>query len=605
MRATEKYIPIQRLVDRIDYHYASVTESIVKLQRDGSVCPERLQTLADERTKAFVELAQHYLPDLSHQTLANTWQEVRGQIREIFLRKEDRCRTLQFRLTDVESLRTSLEAERQELRAQFEKARRDYCSKNGNVHKVLREDRQVVVCLAEISRIDKQIEVALNQLDIAKSEAEKKLPGYEASKLFQYLQERHFGTPQYRERGIERRWDRWLAKLIDYGKSKKSFDFLNDTPDQLSELIDQKRDHYKSLLGKLEQSRSVALKKFGLSKQKRLHEKLGIQLRQAEEQLDSARQQEHVLGSELCEIESIQGEYYFQAIEIYRKFLQKLDPEILRVYSECTESPIDDQICARARKINLDIDAESNRANDRVLVRDNLKRYKAAIWELGQRLRLHVQSSSIEDGLIEEIPLDTYLGQLRDQSQTLNETWKRIRKSLIYRAVIVADSETEMNPQADLFEATFLAAASESDEPQTTVGFDAVPFDANTILLATETETDPHDNSIDFNGGFRIFAFFESRDEASSLVLFLERHDITCFVHDPERDGPFTLKQHGQIEDVVVMVKDWRFKDAISLIVDLRKNEPLSRTCPKCKATVPTGYRLCWNCLERLEKGRS
>lgn len=580
-------------MDRVDYEYAAVAESIVKLQRDGAVHPERLQSLADERTKAFVELAQHYLPDLSHKTLADTWHEVRGQIREIFLLKEDRCRILRFRLADVESRRIQLESEQNVLREQHEKARRDYSSKKGNVHKVLREDHEVATCLSEISQVDKQIELALQQLDIAKSEAEKKLPSYEASKLFQYLQERHYGTPQYRQRGLERRWDRWLAKLIDYDKSKKSFDFLSETPEQLSELIDQKREHYKSMLGKLERARACALKKFGLFKQKRLQEKLSIQLRQIDKQLDDVRQAESALRSELCEHQSIHGEYYFQAIEAYRKFLQKLDPEILRVYSECTESPIDDQICARARKINQDIDAETSRSSNVDAICDDRKKYKATLWELGQRLRQHIESSSIEDELIEQMPMDTLLEQLRNGTKTVNELWNAIRKSLIDQAVLVEKPETEIIPYADLVEATFLAAASESDEPYT-----AVKFDPHRVLLASKTGEEFVDDYTGFNGGFRIFAFCELRSDAASLIQFLERHDITCFMHDPEQDGPFTLKR-GPINEVVVMVKDWRYDDASRLISDLQCDEPSSTTCPKCESVVQAGYKLCWNCLER------
>ena len=82
----------------IDNEYASAVESVIELQRAGADGPQQLQTLADERTAAFVELAQHYLPDLNHQTLSGAWFEVRGQIGEIFLLKEDRCRNLRSRL---------------------------------------------------------------------------------------------------------------------------------------------------------------------------------------------------------------------------------------------------------------------------------------------------------------------------------------------------------------------------------------------------------------------------------------------------------------------------------------------------------------------------
>lgn len=598
MPTSEKYVPIQQLLDRMDDEYASAVESVVKSQRERADGPSRLQSLADERTAAFVELSEHYLPDLDHRTLMSAWREVRGQIREVFLLKDDRCRKLRSLLMKIESKRANLESQQYGLREQFEKARRDHCSKQGNVHKVLREDSAVASCLAEINRVDVQIELALNQLDTAKSEANKKLPSYEASTLFQYLQDRHYGTPQYRETGLERRWDRWLAKLVDYRKSKKSYDFLCDTPEQLKDLIDQKRERYKLLLKKMEKARSFALQKFGLTKQKNLRNKLGIQLRQTDQQITALLQEEASIGSELCEIESIQGEYYSEAIAIYRKFLTTLDPEILRVYAECTESPIDDQICARLRKIHLDIEAESNRSSARGTDLEHLKKYRATLWELCQRLRLHMQASSIADEFIEAVLIDRYLAQLRKQTLTMNEAWQAIHTSLIYRAELVLEKPAfkQIDPRADLVEATFLAAASELDKPLLVSHFD--PSD---ILLAAETESESSQDYVGFNGGFRIFAFCESPADAKSLTAFLEQYDIACFTHDPVHDGPFTMKQRGRVNEVVVMVQDWRFDDAKRLLSDLQHAETAARICPNCESTVQGGYKLCWNCLARLE----
>ena len=569
MAVTKDYISVQHLLDRIDAEYASVTESISKLQHEAAAGPSELQRLTDQQTQAFVDLAQHYLPELSHRALSNTWIEIRGQIRELYLLKEDRCRGLRENLAEIADRLAQLRPQRNQLRQQFEKARLDHGSKQGNVHKVLRDDPAVVGCLADIEKVDQQIDLALKQLDLAEAEAETKLPAYEESVLFQYLHDRKFGTPEYNEKGLERRWDRWLAKLIDYSNVKKSYKFLHDTPANLQELIHSKRDRYKRLLEKLDLARVAAFKKFGLPEQKGLLDQLGVQLHDVDRQVEQWESKQAEIGSELCELESSHGTYYQRAIEIYRDFLTTLDPEVLKVYAECTDSPVDDQICARTRMISQNIDVQTERDGVFGEQLARLDEYQASIWQLKQKLRYFVHSASLVDDMIEEIPIDAWLKQLRTRTHSPDEIWDTIVQSLIYRAeLVLEESAIEVDPESDIIEATFVAA---TNHPLETAD-DRLDFDPNRIVLAAD-KTDFE--SADLSGGqldngFRVFAFCDNRPDATCLISMLDEHSIPCFFHDPVEHGTLTLNCSNSPNQIAIMVKSRRLGDANKLITDLQ-----------------------------------
>ena len=208
------------LLDHLVDQAESTRRSLKTTRQEQVEAPPRLRRLARRRTEAFCELARHYLPELTHEALAVAWVEVRDQIGDVLLRKNDQCRRLRTSLQQARSARQQAERELDSLQQQQEQARLDLAAKTGNYKRELRLDPSVSNCIEQIDKIDKEIERSLSELDTLQSHADRKLPDYEESSLFSYLNDRKFGTPAYQEDGLERRWDRWVAKLIDYEKAK-------------------------------------------------------------------------------------------------------------------------------------------------------------------------------------------------------------------------------------------------------------------------------------------------------------------------------------------------------------------------------------------------
>ena len=88
-----------------------------------------------------------------------------------------------------------------------------------------------------------------------KAEAEKKLPSYDHSRLFKYLYDAGYGTPAYKGKGLTRRLDGWVARMIDYPSARRGYDFLRVTPELMAQEVTRRRDKFNELMQRSRRSR--------------------------------------------------------------------------------------------------------------------------------------------------------------------------------------------------------------------------------------------------------------------------------------------------------------------------------------------------------------
>jgi hypothetical protein len=565
-------------LEQISNHIASVKLSVATAQSDQQSAANALRDLAAEVTGAFVELARHYLPELSHQALENSWVEVRHQIRQCLLLRDDRSRQLRNQLAEAAACRRALQAELNDLRDQMDRGKRDLMSKMGNVKKVLRLAPCVRACNEEISRLDRAIEQGIRQFEIAEQDARKKLPSYEACSLFNYLKDRHYGTKRYNESGLERRWDRWVAKLIDYDRAKASFDYLRHTPEHLDHLISEKRDRYKALLVQLEEAQTDAIKKFGTDQQQHLLTKIDTRIETLLPRLQDARQRESQIQSELLEVDSLEGEHYQQAIKVYETFLSKQDPEILSVYAACTQSPIDDEICARLRNIHQAIDQTQMQSVQRTEAIKRQESIIALLYEVSQLMRAYLRVAESDLEMADGWCFDDWVNDLTNDKQSPSQAWRSIR-SVIRRR----DTTTEDLPAVLPLDAVFLAASG--SQPDNDSGKHPL---LDNVSLQTQ-QSGPNDKASEYQ--YSLLAKCNNQADAAFLTWLLDPTGIPCFVSDDSQLGA-----HQNHDLLHLMVGSHRFDDAKQFIEDQIQADDSTWMCRACQAMAHQDDARCWHC---------
>lgn len=349
----------------------------------GQIEQQRDQ-LEDDRDDTLTKLAEYYLPDLTSESVQKTWTDIRPTMREILLRKEGRVRELKSQLDDDNELRARLETGLIELNERLDNAEQRQQEIAAQVEKYLTEQ----VDFVELSKRAAMAEVALQRaqdnLDEVSQDAARKLPAYEEDGLFNYLKERQFGAPLYQHRGITRRMDRFVAKLIDYTQAKRNYDYLTNTPTAMRKIIAEDSAALDTVMAEIQQHRDRAANEFGLPAQIAAVESLEAERKSAIEVLGTQTSACEASQLELTDVETPRCGFYREAIDLFRKMLADKESSELRQHAKHSPEVTDDQIVASLRGI----ENKMERSKQTTLQHeDELQQWQAVYQDIGKLIQ--------------------------------------------------------------------------------------------------------------------------------------------------------------------------------------------------------------------------
>jgi hypothetical protein len=312
--------------------------------------------LVERRSQAFLELAEHYLPAIDQISVATTFQEVRSELMEVLLRKQKHEREIQKSLEagalDAERLEKDLDRitvtlnEKVEQREELEKVVAERLEKDDEFQRLSKE---ALVAEKELERNERRV-------GDMQQEAAEKLPSYEKNALFQYLHKRGYGTSGYAKSGLTKRLDGWVARMIDFNRARRGYEFLRVTPELMAQEVGRRRDQFNALMELVEACEDRHSDAVGLTSVMREGQELG----KARDNLvaDMSKQQERMdkQRQELALLASSRNEYYEQAVARMREFLAGLESWRLEHASRATPEPQDDQIVAEVNWISEEVE---------------------------------------------------------------------------------------------------------------------------------------------------------------------------------------------------------------------------------------------------------
>jgi hypothetical protein len=353
--------------------------------------------IVERRGEAFLELAKHYLPAVDQQTIAGTFQEVRSQLMDVLVRKQRHVRELQetLRVDEAEDSRLEKELEQVTKRLDDKVAQREELEKE--VARRLENDAEFQRLSKEALVAEKELNRNESRVDEIKQEASEKLPSYEKSGLFQYLHKRGFGTSGYSKGGLTKRLDNWIARLINYNKAKRGYEFLRVTPELMTQEVGRRRDQFNGLMELVEACEDRHADAVGLTEIMREGQELG----QERDNLVAEIGKQHDLTDkhrqELLMLEGSRNEYYQQAVTRMKEFLAGLEEWRLEHTSRSTPDPQDDQIVAeltwlgdeleKIKQQNADLTSEQLMWKSRVgELQDIWQRFRRADFDSGRSM---------------------------------------------------------------------------------------------------------------------------------------------------------------------------------------------------------------------------
>ncbi|MGB7343743.1 MAG: hypothetical protein WBD20_06000 [Pirellulaceae bacterium] len=407
--------------------YTNAQAALKSARESISDTKEQRDQLDDTRGEALVDLAEHYLPELTRDAIRTTWVEIRSTVAQIIERKESHCSQLRQSLD-----RLNLNRDQEESRLVSITERRDAAldvqhSIAEEVESALRQDQEFAQLSDRAAVAEAALERAEANLNEIEQDAASKLPAYDNSKLFRYLYDQGFGTPKYPKRGFTRRMDRSIAKLIDFNKAKQGYEFLKTTPEQMRKIIATDRQSFDTVMLELERRRDqVALEK-GLLEKIQLVEQLQAENNAQVQQLDELRQKTETTEHELTDLENTRGPYYREAITVFRDMLDRADTRDLARRARSTAEITDDQIVAQLSGVQSDIENLDTAAKQR---RDEIRLRQEFLDALGRMIQQFRASEfdSSRSQFVGSLDIVEELHRGRD-ARDVDYLWDKIRES--------------------------------------------------------------------------------------------------------------------------------------------------------------------------------
>lgn len=345
--------------------FESLQAELKQARRELNECQQasarldrEINDLLTRRGEALLQLARHFLPEISRPAVERTFEGIRADLMAILARREAARRKVQAELerADEEVRERNAQIDDVTGRLNEKVAQRDQLE--ARVVRILKGNQ----AFQERSKLALQAEEQLHKNEqrvgeIAKEAAEK-LPHYERSKLFRYLYERGFGTSAYKAGDWTRAIDGWVARLIGYAEARSGYEFLKKTPDLVAAEVAKRRDQFNQLMRQVEALQHDEADKIGLTAVLREGEALGLERDGLVNDVERFKKEAEQHRKALASLERSENQFYNEAIERFRKFLGETKVAVLQQRALQTPEPDDDAIVADLARLDQQI-AES------------------------------------------------------------------------------------------------------------------------------------------------------------------------------------------------------------------------------------------------------
>ncbi|MEP3257226.1 MAG: hypothetical protein ABJO06_06785, partial [Roseibium sp.] len=220
---------------------SSIEQATADLRREETDLSSRIEratrSLTDLQTQqsdAYKELARFRLDNHAAETFDERRDAAAREARRLMEKRTQDYKVLADQLREKETAHTQSVKRRDSLadEAQATASRMDGLLEE--VDNLLEKDPTFLAQRERAEQAAKTAQAAATKAQTSLQDREDKGKAYEDDRLFMYLWERGFGTPDYDKRGIVRALDRWVAGLIRYQDARANYAMLTSIPERMA-----------------------------------------------------------------------------------------------------------------------------------------------------------------------------------------------------------------------------------------------------------------------------------------------------------------------------------------------------------------------------------
>jgi prefoldin subunit 5 len=417
--------------EQLDVALSRAKNELARCHEEATRLDDAMRDLLARRGEALLGLARHYLPEISRAAIQSTFEGIRSDLLTILARREAKR----------DDLKSRLDQGNEEIRRR--NAEIDDVTRRLNEKVALREKLEAAVAetlkgnadFQERSKLALQAEEKLHRdesrVEELARESTEKLPAYDRSRLFRYLHDRGYSTPDYKPSDWVRRLDRWVADLIDYPNALNGYEFLKKTPELVAAEVSRRRDQFAELMKQVEAIEKDEADRAGLTAVLAEGDALGLERDRLVQELGRLQKDAEAIQQQLAGLQTAQDEFYRQAIERFRSFLGETKLALLEKRARQTPEPEDDAIVAELAGLDEQIEGIGPSQDDLNRRRKAADRVKEGLDRVIRQYRQANYDS--ERSYFEGVDPAREIARLEDGQIDADDLWESIRSAQNFR----------------------------------------------------------------------------------------------------------------------------------------------------------------------------
>ncbi len=223
--------------------------------------------------------------------------------------------------------------------------------------------------------------------------------------------------------------DRWLARLINYERNRRGYEFLRNTPSMVAAEVERRKNDFNALMERVEAIEDRVSDEVGLTEVLREGAAQGSEHDKLISKLSDEQAHAQQIEAELQGLDQQQGRFYADGLERYVRFLSETETTVLESRARQTVDPADDEIVSRIAWLTREIERlqpELSRMDNRSQEAEQKSEGLSFVVRRAEQANLDSDRCTAKDVAGIERDLDRFAAGAMNQ----NDLWNSIRDQL-------------------------------------------------------------------------------------------------------------------------------------------------------------------------------
>ena len=421
-------------LNNIDQTLQSIRSDMVRLDQTLSKLSTTSANHQRRRAKIINDIATVRLAEIDGGTLLEALSVADRDAQQLMQQREQALEKLNRVIEQANEDLQAAESKRQTLLAQVNQVSQNIADIEAKVQQSLLDDEVYLSTLKQARLVQSIAEEADRKVEVAQQDMADKAKPYQADQLFMYLWNRGFGTTEYDGGTFARFMDGFVAKTIDYEKSRVNFWNLTEIPKRLADHANAKNNTADEAHMAVQQLELDALEAAGKNALEEDLSRLRSELDEFDDQLETDEAKLNQQLKERARFTSGQDDYISQSIKRLTSAIDDKNLDSVYQYVRATTSQTDDRLVHELKAID---DGVIDTGRDLAELR---KSHEVKIDRLKQleQVRRNFKNSRYDDvrsGFNNQSLLVGVLGQFLQGLISGSDLWRVIKRNQVFQNV--------------------------------------------------------------------------------------------------------------------------------------------------------------------------